>query len=150
MKQTNEFLRWLGNDYEVVSIKTQVIGNTLTTDTYTLSDGRTFVVADRTLVSYDKGYYMTYERKDETSKVIETIVWNYSYKGAQAPFYFNFKLIKIDMKQTVLEKAKEITSQEYMSLKNPIFQGQTRLDDNYQYWMLFEDNGTLYKIHNRL
>ena len=54
------------------------------------------------------------------------------------------------MKQTVLEKAKEITSQEYMSLKNPIFQGQTRLDDNYQYWMLFEDNGTLYKIHNRL
>ena len=82
MENTNEFLRWLGNDYEVVSIKSQVIGNTLTTDTYTLSDGRVFVVADRALVSYDKGYYMTYERKDETYKVIETIVWNYSCKGA--------------------------------------------------------------------
>jgi hypothetical protein len=52
--------------------------------------------------------------------------------------------------ENTLDIAKEITSQEYMSLKNPIFKGQTRLDDNNQYWMLFEDNGILYKIHMAL
>jgi len=49
-----------------------------------------------------------------------------------------------------LEKAKEITPQEYMNLANPIFKGQTRPDSNNKYWMLFEDNGVLYKIHNTL
>lgn len=43
---------------------------------------------------------------------------------------------------------KEITQTEYMSLENPIFKGQTRLDENNQYWMVFEDNNVLYKIHN--
>ena len=54
------------------------------------------------------------------------------------------------MEKNILDTAKEITSEEYMNLKNPIFKGQTRLDDNRQYWMLFEDNGILYKIHNSL
>lgn len=81
MENTNGFLKWLGDDYKVVSIKEQVIGNTLTTDTYTLSDGRIFVVADRALVSYDNGYYMPYERSSETCKVIETIVWYHSWYG---------------------------------------------------------------------
>ena len=46
--------------------------------------------------------------------------------------------------------AKEITSSDYMNLKNPEFIGQTRLDVNNQYWMVFEDNGVLYKIHHSL
>lgn len=50
----------------------------------------------------------------------------------------------------LLESAKQITSQEYMDLINPIFKGQTRLDENNQYWMVFEDNNVLYKILNTL
>lgn len=50
----------------------------------------------------------------------------------------------------LLEQAKEITSSQYMDLKNPIFKGQTRLNENYQYWVVVEDNGVLYKIHNTL
>lgn len=52
--------------------------------------------------------------------------------------------------ENTLEIAKEISSEEYMNLKNPIFKGQTRLDSNNQYWMVFEDNEILYKIHNTL
>jgi hypothetical protein len=51
---------------------------------------------------------------------------------------------------TLLEQAKQITSKEYMALANPIFKGQSRVDDNLMYWMVFEDNGVLYKIHNTL
>jgi hypothetical protein len=51
---------------------------------------------------------------------------------------------------SLLEQSKEITSEEYMSLSNPIFKGQTRLDNNNMYWMVFEDNGVLYKIHSTL
>jgi hypothetical protein len=52
--------------------------------------------------------------------------------------------------ENLLNIAKEISSSDYMNLKNPEFKGQTRLDVNYQYWMVFEDNGVLYKIHNSL
>lgn len=57
---------------------------------------------------------------------------------------------KLKNMNNLLALAKEITSLEYMDLKNPIFKGQTRLDENNQYWMVFEDNGILYKTHNTL
>jgi len=50
----------------------------------------------------------------------------------------------------LLEQSKEITSLQYMDLENPIFKGQTRLNENNMYWMVFENNGVLYKIHNTL
>lgn len=83
MEKKNNFLKWLGENYKVDSIQKTVIGNTMTVDTFTLSDGRVFVVADRALVSYDGGYYLSYTSGDETDKVIETIVWNNSWsKGS--------------------------------------------------------------------
>jgi hypothetical protein len=51
---------------------------------------------------------------------------------------------------SLLEQSKQITSEEYISLSNPIFKGQTRLDNDNMYWMVFEDNGVLYKIHSTL
>ena len=50
----------------------------------------------------------------------------------------------------LLDQAKEISLKEYMDLKNPIFKGQTILDEDDMYWMVFEDNNILYKIHNKL
>ena len=50
----------------------------------------------------------------------------------------------------MLNTAIEITSTEYMDLKDPIFKGQSRLDDNLMYWMIFESEGIMYKIHNKL
>ena len=79
MEKTNHFLQWLGEDYKVTSVKKTVMGNTMTLNTVTLSDGRVFVEAERALVSYDNGYYMSYRKGDETDKVIETIVWNWSW-----------------------------------------------------------------------
>lgn len=52
--------------------------------------------------------------------------------------------------KALLEQAKQITSKEYMALANPIFKGQTSVDNDLMYWMVFEDNGVLYKIHNTL
>lgn len=83
MEKMNNFLDWLGEDYKVTSIQKTVIGNSMTVDTFTLSDGRVFVVAERALVSYNRGFYLSYTRGDETDKAIETIVWNWSLnKGA--------------------------------------------------------------------
>jgi len=50
----------------------------------------------------------------------------------------------------LLNQSTEITPSEYINLKNPIFKGQTSIDDDMMYWMVFEDNGVLYKIHNTL
>lgn len=52
--------------------------------------------------------------------------------------------------KNLLTTAVEISSKEYMNLNNPIFRGQTSMDDDLKYWMVFEDNGILYKIHNSL
>ena len=52
--------------------------------------------------------------------------------------------------EDLLKLAKQIPSTQYMDLKNPIFKGQSRVDDNRMYWTVYEDNGILYKIHNRL
>jgi len=49
-----------------------------------------------------------------------------------------------------LEDCILITPLQYMELENPKFEGQTRLDDNNMYFMVFSDNGKLYKIHNHL
>lgn len=49
-----------------------------------------------------------------------------------------------------LEDCKEITPEEYTMLANPIFKGQTKLDSNKMYWMVWESDGVLYKTHNKL
>jgi len=49
-----------------------------------------------------------------------------------------------------LEDCKLITSSEYLLLENPIFKGQTRLNENNQYYMIWESNGVLYKTLNTL
>lgn len=49
-----------------------------------------------------------------------------------------------------LQDCIEITSAEYINLQNPVFIGQTKLDHNNMYWMVFEDNNIMYKIHNTL
>lgn len=83
MENRNHFLKWLGEDYKVTSVKETVMGNTMTLNTVTLSDGRVFVEAERALVSYDNGYYMSYKKGDETDKVVQAIVWNFTLnKGA--------------------------------------------------------------------
>ncbi len=50
----------------------------------------------------------------------------------------------------LLSQATELNTSEYSSLSNPIFKGQSRVDDNGYYWMVFENNGVLYKFHNKL
>ena len=49
-----------------------------------------------------------------------------------------------------LSDCKLISSTEYLTLENPEFKGQTRLDENNMYYMVFESKGILYKIHNKL
>jgi hypothetical protein len=49
-----------------------------------------------------------------------------------------------------LDECKIITSVEYCELVNPIFQGQTRCDENNMYYMCWESEGKLYKTHNKL
>ena len=49
-----------------------------------------------------------------------------------------------------LKDCKLITSDEYLLLENPIFKGQTRVDENNQYYMVWESKGVLYKTHNTL
>jgi hypothetical protein len=56
----------------------------------------------------------------------------------------------LDTKVNGLEQAKEITSLEYADLENPIFKMQTKLDKECKYWMVFENNGMMYKIHNSI
>ena len=50
----------------------------------------------------------------------------------------------------LFEQSKEITPLQYMDLKNPIFKGQSKVDKNNGYWMIFEDNTILYRIYNKL
>ena len=50
----------------------------------------------------------------------------------------------------LLEKAKEIPVKDYIKLENPIFKGQTPVDNNLKYWIVFESNDVLYKKHNTL
>jgi hypothetical protein len=49
-----------------------------------------------------------------------------------------------------LDQCTLITSEEYINLNDPIFVGQTRLDDNNMYYMVFQVGDVLYKIHNQL
>lgn len=49
-----------------------------------------------------------------------------------------------------LEDCILISNEEYLLLENPKFKGQTRLDSNNQYYMIWESNGKLYKTHNKL
>jgi hypothetical protein len=49
-----------------------------------------------------------------------------------------------------LEDCVEITPEKYLEFPSPVFKGQTTLDSKGYYWMVFESNGVLYKIHNKL
>lgn len=49
-----------------------------------------------------------------------------------------------------LEDCKLITNEEYLLLKNPKWMGQTSLDKDQMYWMVWESEGVLYKTHNHL
>ena len=49
-----------------------------------------------------------------------------------------------------LENCKLITSEEYIDLVNPIFKGQTKLNDRNMYYMIWESDGVLYKTHMSL
>lgn len=74
-------------------------------------------------------------------------------QGGKINFYYSQEFYSITLKQntmSLLEQAKEITSSEYLNLKDPIFKGQTRLYDDLTYWMLFEDSNVLYKILHTL
>ena len=57
---------------------------------------------------------------------------------------------KYKIMTNLFEQSKEITSLEYMDLETPIFKGQSKVDKNNGYWMIFENNGILYKIYNKL
>lgn len=49
-----------------------------------------------------------------------------------------------------LEDCKLITSNEYCNLKDPIFIGQTRVNSNNKYFMVWKDNDILYKTENTI
>jgi hypothetical protein len=73
----NNFMKWLGSDYKIKSIKDQTIANTMSISIIELEDGRKFVSADRALVSYDNGFYQPYVKKDETDLLIEKLKETY-------------------------------------------------------------------------
>lgn len=70
----NSFIQWLQQGSQVVikEINT-VIGNSMSVTTFTLADNRVFVSADRALVSYNGGYYMNYNKLDETDLCISNL-----------------------------------------------------------------------------
>lgn len=45
----------------------------------------------------------------------------------------------------LLNNATELSVSEYLQLKNPIFKGQTSAQNDI-YWMVFEEDGNLYKF----
>lgn len=54
------------------------------------------------------------------------------------------------MSKVNLDECVLITSREYCDLVNPEFVGQTKMDDNCMYFMVFSCNGIMYKTHNTL
>ena len=49
-----------------------------------------------------------------------------------------------------LNECKLITAEEYCNLVDPEFVGQTRVDENDMYYMVWKSGGELYKTHNCL
>lgn len=49
-----------------------------------------------------------------------------------------------------LSDCKLITNDEYCNLISPQFIGQSRLDENNMYYMIWESEGVMYKTHNKL
>jgi hypothetical protein len=49
-----------------------------------------------------------------------------------------------------LEECTLITNLQYFTLVDPIFRGQTELDENNMYYMVWESKGRLYKTYNHL
>jgi len=68
----SHFIKWLGNS-TIKSQKSQTIAGTMTITTYTLDDDRVFVVADNALVSYDGGFYESFNKDGDIFKVIRCL-----------------------------------------------------------------------------
>jgi|Laugrespbdmm15dd_1035085.scaffolds.fasta_scaffold34577_2 hypothetical protein len=49
--------------------------------------------------------------------------------------------------ENILDESQEITITQYVSLVNPKFVGQTRVNDDGTYWVVFKDNDVLYKVN---
>jgi hypothetical protein len=49
--------------------------------------------------------------------------------------------------EKILNESQEITITQYISLVNPMFVGQTSLNDNGTYWVVFKENDVLYKVN---
>lgn len=49
-----------------------------------------------------------------------------------------------------LEECVEITTTQYVELKDPQFIGQTRVNADGDYWMVSEDNNITYKVKHNL
>jgi len=50
----------------------------------------------------------------------------------------------------LLNNSTQLSISEYLQLSNPIFKGQTSVDSNNMYWIIFEQDNKLYKFHIKL
>jgi hypothetical protein len=58
--------------------------------------------------------------------------------------------LKNQLNMPNLNECKLITAGEYLGLNSPEFIGQTRADNNGTYYMVWKENGILYKTCNQL
>lgn len=49
-----------------------------------------------------------------------------------------------------LKDCKEISNKEYLELKNPEFIGRTGVNDEGEYWMVWQCDNVLYKTRNKI
>ena len=49
--------------------------------------------------------------------------------------------------EKILNESQEITITQYVNLVNPVFVGQTEVNDNGTYWVVFKENDVLYKVN---
>jgi hypothetical protein len=56
----------------------------------------------------------------------------------------------MDTPFVTLKQCKPITNKEYIALVCPRFVGQTRIDSNNVYYMMWESEGVFYKTRNKL
>ena len=70
-----------------------------------------------------------------------TPLWEY-----KQPFKHRASLVIVGMEK-ILNESQEITITQYVSLVNPMFVGQTSVNDNGTYWVVFKENDVLYKVN---
>jgi hypothetical protein len=62
----------------------------------------------------------------------------------------NVKHINNNPMTDLLNNSTQLSISEYLQLSNPIFKGQTSVDSNNMYWIIFEQDNKLYKFHIKL